>query len=94
MNDYQEQIFVPATGKGKKLKPAHYQSIVPAPGPISNTTEQLLTGSKTSTLFKNGGRIILIGTGISSAAGALLGNNVTYIITKGGGTITRSSPIG
>ncbi len=88
MNDYQVQIFVPATGKGKRLKPAHYQSIGFSLANISSTTEQVLTGTKTSTLFKNGGRIIL--NGISSAAGGLLGNNVVGSISKGGGSITLS----
>ena len=44
---------------------------------------QVLTGTQTSTTFKNGGRITLIGTGISSAAGALLGSNVVYSIYQG-----------
>ena len=88
LNDYQVQIYVPAKGRGKKSKPAHYQTISFSLKNISSTTVQVLTGTQTSTTFKNGGRITLIGTGISSAAGALLGNNVVYSISKGGRSIT------
>ena len=52
--------------------------------PPSNAVE-LLTGKQA---FKYGGQITLIGTGISSAGGALLGNNVLYSISKGGRSIT------
>ena len=38
--------------------------------------------------FKYGGQITLIGTGISSAGGPLLGKNVLYSISKGGRSIT------
>ena len=89
LNDYQVQIYVPAKGRGKNSKPAHYQAI----GGFSlintsSTTVQVLIGTQTSTTFKNGGRITLIGTGISSKAGALLGNNVLCSISKGGKSIT------
>jgi hypothetical protein len=88
LNDYQVQIYVPAKGRGRNFKPAHYQAITGfSLKPMSSTTVQL-TGTQTSTTFKNGGRITLIGTGISSAAGALLGNNVVYSISKGGLSIT------
>ena len=55
---------------------------------MSSTTVQVLTGTQTSTTFKNGGQITLIGTGISSAAGAFLGNNVVYNISTGGRSIS------
>ncbi len=85
MNDYLVQIYVPAKGRGKNAKPAHYQTISGfSMQSISSTTVRVQTGPKTSTTFKNGGRITLIGTGISSAAGVLLGNNVIYTILKGG----------
>jgi len=88
-NDYLVQIYVPAKGRGKKSKPAHYQAI----GSFSlintsSTTVRVLTGTKTSTTFKKGGRITLIGTGISSAAGASLGSNVVYNISPGGHSIS------
>jgi len=89
VNDFQVQIYVPAKGRGRNFKPAHYQAIAGfSLKPMSSTTVQVLTGTQTSTTFKNGGRITLIGTGISSAAGALLGNNVVYSISKGGRSIT------
>jgi hypothetical protein len=87
-NDYQVQIYVPGKGRGKRAKPPHYQATNFSITPISNTTVQVQTGPKTSTTFKKGGQITLIGTGISSAAGALLGgNNVVYTISPGGGSI-------
>ena len=89
VNDFQVQIYVPAKGRGRNFKPAHYQAIAGfSLKPMSSTTVQVLTGTQTSTTFKNGGQITLIGTGISSAAGALLGNNVVYSISKGGRSIT------
>ncbi len=51
----------------------------------SSDAVELLTGKQA---FKYGGQITLIGTGISSAGGALLGNNVLYSISKGGRSIT------
>ncbi len=51
----------------------------------SSYAVQLLTGKQA---FKYGGKITLIGTGISSAAGALLGNNVVYNISAGGHSIS------
>ena len=50
---------------------------------MSSNTVQVLTGKQTSTTFKYGGQITLIGTGISSAAGAFLGNDAVYNISKG-----------
>jgi len=50
----------------------------------SSDAVQSLTGKQA---FKYGGKITLIGTGISSAAGALLGNNVVYNISAGGHSI-------
>ena len=87
--NYQVQIYAYVRVKvGKKfqkkleLQPpigitANYQ-------PSSDAVE-LPTGKQA---FKYGGQITLIGTGITSAAGALLGNNVLYSISKGGGSIT------
>jgi len=51
----------------------------------SSDAVELPTGKQA---FKYGGQITLIGTGISSAGGALLGNNVLYSISKGGRSIT------
>jgi hypothetical protein len=51
----------------------------------SSDAVELLTGKQA---FKYGGQITLIGTGISSAAGALLVNNVLYSISRGGQSIT------
>ncbi len=88
-NDYLVQVYVPAKGRGKSAKPAHYQTIGTfSMLSISSTTAQVVTGAKTSTTFKSGGRITLIGTGISSSAGALLGNNVVYNISAGGRSIS------
>ena len=84
MNDYQVQIYVPAKGRGKTSSQLiTRRSAAYSLSPISSTTVQVLTGTKTSTTFKNGGQITLIGTGISSEAGALLGNNVVYKISRG-----------
>ena len=88
LNDYQVQIYVPGKGRGKNKKPAHYQAIGFSLKPMSSTTVQVLTGTQTSTTFKNGGRITLIGTGISSAAGAFLGGDPVYSIYPGGRRIT------
>ena len=89
VNDFQVQIYVPAKGRGRKFKPAHYQAIAGfSLKPMSSTTVQVLTGTQTSTTFKNGGRITLIGTGISSAAGAFLGGDPVYSIHAGGRSIT------
>ncbi len=83
-SDYQVQVLVPAKGRGKTAKPAHYQATGFTLNLVSSNTVQVLTGSKTTKTFKNGGQIILIGSGLSSAAGALLGSNVVYTIPKGG----------
>jgi len=87
-NDFLVQIYVPAKGRGKNFKPAHYQAISGFSLTASSTTVQVLFGTKISTTFKNGGQITLIGTGISSEAGALLVNNVPSIISKRGTSIT------
>ncbi len=87
--DYLVQVYVPAKGRGKSAKPAHYQTISSfSLTGTSSTTVKVLTGTKTTTTFKSGGRITLIGTGISSSAGALLGNNVVYNISAGGRSIS------
>ena len=52
---------------------------------ISSNTVRLLTGKQA---FKSGGQITLIGTGISSAAGAFLGGDPVYSIYPGGRRIT------
>ena len=51
----------------------------------SSDTVELLTGKQA---FKYGGQITLIGTGVSSALGGLLGNNVVYNISAGGHNIS------
>ncbi len=53
---------------------------------LSNTV-QLLTGKQT---FKFGGKITVIGTGISSATGGFLGSNVVYNIASGGKSIRHA----
>jgi hypothetical protein len=89
-SDYEVQVLVPAKGRGKNAKPAHYQGTSFTLNLVSSSnTVQVLTGSKTTKTFKNGGQIILIGSGISSASGALLGSNVVYTIPKGGRGIFR-----
>ena len=49
--------------------------------PSSNAVQLILTGKQA---FKYGGQITLIGTGISSAAGAFLGGNAVYNTSPGG----------
>ena len=88
MNDYQVQTYVLVNVKAERetRRFSSYQPIGFSLKYISSNTVQVLLAGKQA--FKYGGQITLIGTGISSAAGAFLGNNVVYNISKGGLSIT------
>ncbi len=87
-NNYQVQTYALVTVKQgkKKTKVLQLQNIGFSLDYISNNTVQVLLTGKQA--FKYGGQITLIGTGISSAAGAFLNGNAVYNIAKGGFSIS------